>query len=279
MDIINTHQAEAWNGYEGRHWADNHDRYNTMVGGLTGSLFEAAAIERDHRVLDIGCGAGQTTRIAARRASRGHAVGIDLSEPMLERARRTAEEEGIDNITFGQGDAQVYPFPEAHFDVAVSRGGIMYFDDPVAAFTNIGGALKPGGRLVFSCGSDSGEDDFGRVWEAMMEHVSLPDPAEDHAPGPMNFIDREYITKVLTDAGFREVSSEPLANYAEFGKGAEDAADFIFGWGPVRHWLRDADPADEVRAREAVTAALRPFEKNGAVRLRGSGQRFAAVRG
>jgi SAM-dependent methyltransferase len=86
MDIVNTHQSQAWNGYEGRHWADNHERYNTLVSGLNEPLFEAAEIGQDHRVLDIGCGAGQTTRMAARLASRGHAVGIDLSEPMLERA-------------------------------------------------------------------------------------------------------------------------------------------------------------------------------------------------
>lgn len=278
METVNTHQSEAWNGYEGRHWADNHERYNTMVGGFGGPLFEAAAIEAHHRVLDVGCGAGQTTREAARRASLGHAVGIDLSGPMLERARVEAAAEEITNITFGQGDAQVYPFPESHFDVAISRGGIMYFQDPVAAFANIAGALKPGGRLVFGCGRDSAEDQNDRVWEAMMQHVTLPDPAEDDAPGPGNFTDREYITKVLTEAGLTGISAEPIETNSVYGRDAEDAADFVFGFGPVRYWLRDADPEAEVRARDAVAEALRPFEADGAVTLRGHGWLFSAVR-
>ncbi|WP_283137590.1 class I SAM-dependent methyltransferase [Rhizohabitans arisaemae] len=276
MDIVNTHQAHAWNGYEGRHWADRHDRYDAMVGGLNGPLFEGAVIERAHRVLDIGCGAGATTRIAARSAPDGHAFGVDLSEPMLERARRTAEAEGLGNVTFEQGDAQVHPFPEAHFDVAVSRGGIMYFADPVAAFGNIGRALKPGGRLAFVCGRDSGEDEAARLWQAMARHVPLPDPAEDDAPGPVNFTNRDHIVEVLTKAGFTQVTATPFETVSVFGRDAEDAAEFVFGWGPVRHWLRDSDPAAVARAREAVVAALRPFEIDGAVRLTGPVWRFTA---
>ncbi|GAA4337428.1 SAM-dependent methyltransferase [Actinomadura luteofluorescens] len=202
MNIVNTHQSEAWNGYEGRHWADHHNRYDTLVTGLNEPLFAAARIESGHRVLDVGCGAGKTTRIAALRAGHtGHAVGIDLSGPMLERARGTAEEEGITNVTFGRGDAQVHAFPRAHFDVAVSRGGVMYFADPVAAFSNVREALKPGGRLAFVCGRTTDEDETGRVWAAMARHVPLPDPAEDDAPGPMNFTDKDRIVSVLTAAG------------------------------------------------------------------------------
>ncbi|HEY3685984.1 MAG TPA: class I SAM-dependent methyltransferase [Streptosporangiaceae bacterium] len=279
MRIVNTHQAEAWNGYEGRHWADNQARYDAMVGGMNASLFAAAAIEATHRVLDVGCGAGQTTRIAARTASEGHAVGIDLSEPMLERARRTTEAEGIGNVTYEQGDAQAYPFPGGHFDVAISRGGIMFFADPVAAFGNIGGALKPGGRLVFGCGRDDGDDAFGPLWAAMARHVPLPDPAADDAPGPVNFTGREHITGVLTAAGFRDVAATPIEVEMIVGRDAADAAGFLFGWGPVRHWLRDADPGAVAEAKDAVTAALGDFADDGGVRLRNAGWMIHAVAG
>ncbi|PSK85946.1 methyltransferase family protein [Murinocardiopsis flavida] len=279
MDIVNTHQSEAWNGYEGRHWADNHERYNTLVSGLSGPIFEAAAIEAHHRVLDVGCGAGQTTREAARRAKVGHAVGVDLSRPMLERARATAEAEGITNVTFGQGDAQVYPFPEQHFDVAISRGGIMYFADPVTAFANIGSALKPGGTLVFGCGRESDDDQTGAVWAAMGRHVPLPDPAEDDAPGPMTFRDADAITAILTKAGYTGITAEAITTEAVLGADPDDAADFVFGMGPVRFWIRDADPAAVVRAQDAVEAALVPFTAAGAVTLRGAGWLFSAVRG
>lgn len=265
MTIANTHQAEAWNDYEGRHWAANQDHYDAMLSAMNVPLFEAAGIERDHRVLDIGCGTGQTTRIAGRKAADGHAFGVDLSEPMLDRARRTAVDEGIANVTFQRGDAQVYEFPAGRFDVAISRGGIMYFADPVAAFSNIGSALRPGGRLAFVCGRDGGEDPFGVVWAAMGEHVALPDPAEDTAPGPATFTNGERIREVLTRAGFRDVALRPVECEAVYGGNAADATEFIFGLGPVRFWLRDADEASVGRAREAVLAVLRTLEKAGSV--------------
>ncbi|MEV6232373.1 class I SAM-dependent methyltransferase [Saccharopolyspora shandongensis] len=275
MKIVNTHQAEAWNGYEGTHWAENQERYEVMVGGRGGrndvSLFEAAGIERDHHVLDIGCGNGQTTRTAARKATGGHVLGIDLSGPMLERARRTAVAEGIDNVSFEQGDAQVHDLPAARFDVAISRGGIMYFADPMAAFANIGAALKPGGRLVFGCGRDASDADFGAVWAAIGAHVALPDPAEDTAPGPATFTDPGRIREILTGAGFEGVVLREVESEMVLGENAADAVGFIFGWGPTRFWMSEADSASVGRAREEATAALRTLERGGFVVVKTSG--------
>ncbi len=107
--IANTQQAEAWNGWEGAHWARHRARYNAIVGAFNDSLFRAAAIAPDDRVLDVGCGTGHVTLLAARQACRGHVVGIDLSAPMLARAR--ADAAGIGNVRFEQGDAQVHPSP------------------------------------------------------------------------------------------------------------------------------------------------------------------------
>src|SRR5688572_29424056 len=135
VQIVNTEQAEAWNGYEGQHWADNHDRYESMNSGFNDRLLGAARIGERDRVLDIGCGNGLTTRLAARLAARwarlGEAVGVDLSVPMLTRARAIAAEEGVENVRFEQGDVQVYPFSEAGFDAAISRFAVMFFADPV----------------------------------------------------------------------------------------------------------------------------------------------------
>jgi SAM-dependent methyltransferase len=269
--IVNTHQAEAWNGYEGRHWADHQDRYDALNAGLNGPLLAAAAIGAAERVLDVGCGTGQLTRLAARAATGGRVVGVDLSAPMLDRARRTARAEGLTNVTFEQGDAQVHPFPAGGYDVAVSRGGIMYFADPVAAFANLGHALAPGGRLRFVCARGSGGEQFGAVWAAMAAHVPLPDAAEDHEPGPASFTDGDTIAAVLAEAGFTDGALEPIETEMDFGPDPEDAARFVFGWGPVRFWLRDADPAAADRAREAVAEALRPFHRAGSVVLRSTG--------
>src|SRR3569833_290281 len=148
MAIVNTAQAEAWNGYEGGHWAAHQSRYDAVNSGFNAPLLAAAAIGEHDRVLDVGCGNGQLTRLAARRARFGHATGLDLSAPMLERARATAAEEGVANVTFARGDAQVHPFPAGAFDVAVSRFGAMFFADPVAAFANVGRAERAGGRAA-----------------------------------------------------------------------------------------------------------------------------------
>src|SRR6266508_3502360 len=113
--IINREQAEAWNGDEGAHWARHQGRWDAVNSGVNDALFAAAAIGERDRVLDVGCGNGQTTRLAARRARRGQVLGIDLSAPMLARARATADAEGVVNARFQQGDAQVYPFPAGGF--------------------------------------------------------------------------------------------------------------------------------------------------------------------
>jgi ubiquinone/menaquinone biosynthesis C-methylase UbiE len=149
--IVNTAQADAGNGYEGEHWAANDDRYDIVNSGFNGPLLDAAGIGETSRVLDVGCGNGKLTRLAASRARHGQVTGLDLSGPMLARARARAAEEGIGNVTFEQGDAQVYPLPAGGFDVSVSRFGVMFFGDPVAAFANIGRGLRPGGRLAFAC--------------------------------------------------------------------------------------------------------------------------------
>jgi SAM-dependent methyltransferase len=171
----NAEQAEAWDGDEGAHWVRHQHRYEAMTPGFTEPLLAAAAIAETDRVLDVGCGCGQTTRLAAGRAARGEAVGIDLSGPMLQRARDDAADEAVTNVSFEQGDAQVHRFPAAGFDVAISRFGVMFFDDPLTAFANIRAALAPGGRVVFLCWQDIPHNQWIAVPAgAVLAHVPLP---------------------------------------------------------------------------------------------------------
>ncbi|MFF0851136.1 class I SAM-dependent methyltransferase [Streptomyces sp. NPDC003280] len=147
--IVNTAQAQAWNGYEGAHWAAHQDRWDAVNAGFDQPLLDAAVITPGDHVLDIGCGAGATTLLAARAAApHGSALGLDLSGPMLQRARAGAEGADFANVRFEQGDAQVHPLPRSTFDVVISRFGIMFFSDPAAAFANIAAALRPGGRAA-----------------------------------------------------------------------------------------------------------------------------------
>ncbi|MBE1533450.1 class I SAM-dependent methyltransferase [Actinomadura algeriensis] len=270
MEIVNKHQAEAWNGYEGAHWADHHARYDAVNSGFNPHLLDAAAIGPRDRVLDIGCGNGQVTRLAAERANLGSATGVDLSAPMLDRARDLAGREGVANVRFEQGDAQLYPFPDGGFDVAISRFGIMFFADPVAAFGNVRRALAAeGGRVAFLAMAPPEEGDLGTVLAAL---PALPRPAIGH-DGPLSLADPDRAGAILGDAGFRAVTSRRVEAEQVWGRDAADAAAFLAAWGPIRY---NYGESDELVA--TVADALRPFERDGAVRLRSTAWLITARR-
>ncbi|WP_062441649.1 class I SAM-dependent methyltransferase [Herbidospora daliensis] len=259
MGTPNIGQANAWNGPEGAHWADHQDR---MVGGNTALhrlLFGAAAIAETDRVLDIGCGAGETTIIAAGLAARGEVVGVDLSRPMLERARADQARWGFPHLRFEEGDAQIHPFPGDHFDVAVSQFGTMFFDDPVAAFANIGRALRPGGRLVFVCPQEAARCAWYTVPSVVLLGYPPEPPADAFAPGMFSLADRARIHQVLGDAGFRTITTTAADVPLYFGRDAGDAADFMVGTGPVRAIL-DRDPTlTAATARTVLRVTLERF--------------------
>ncbi|MFJ4104127.1 class I SAM-dependent methyltransferase [Amycolatopsis japonica] len=266
--IVNTAQSEAWNGYEGRHWAEHDGRYDAVNSGFNDFLFDAAGIGERDRVLDIGCGNGQVTRLAAVRAPLGDATGIDLSAPMLATARARAEAEGVPNVRFEQGDVQVFPLGEGVFDVALSRFAVTFFADPVAAFANVRRALKPGGRLAFLCMTALAGTDLGTVFGALAPF--LPTPTGEDGTGPTAFADPERARSVLTDAGFREVAATRVEADQVWGSDVADAAGFIADWGPVRYHLGLVGEEAANGAREALSAALQPFAGPGGVRLRGA---------
>lgn len=273
--IVNTAQAEAWNGYEGEHWATHYDRYDAVNSGFNEFVLEAAGIGERDRVLDIGCGNGQLTRLAARRARLGSATGVDLSGPMLATARARADAENVANVSFEQGDAQVYPFQEGAFDAALSRLGVMFFADPVAAFANIARALRPAGRLAFVCMTELAGTDLGTVFGAMAQY--LPRPTGPDGTGPTSFADPERTRSVLTDAGFGDITCTHVEADETWGRDVADAAEFIAGWGPVKYHMDLAGPEAAARARDALTAALHPYAEPGAVRLRGTAWLVTAV--
>ncbi|MCW2877821.1 MAG: Ubiquinone/menaquinone biosynthesis C-methylase UbiE [Sphaerisporangium sp.] len=274
--IANTQHAEAWNGWEGANWAQNPDPYNAIVAAFNDDFFRVAAIDEGDRVLDIGCGTGQITLVAARQASRGHVVGVDISAPMLERARADAAEQGIANVRFEQGDAQVHPFPDGGFDVAISRGGVMFFGDLVAAFANIRRGLRPGGRLAFM-GPQGGtpDSDYARATAALKPLMRGPSPA---ARGMGSLVDSARIHEVLGEAGFADVSVTPVGALMDYGRDAADAAEFILSQGPVRFNLEGVDQAVVERAREELRAGLGAYETSEGVRIPGAVWLVSATR-
>lgn len=267
-DVVNTEQAQAWNGPEGSHWAAHQDRWNAVNEGFNEPLLDAAGISGGHHVLDLGCGSGQTTRLAALRAPRGRALGLDLSGPMLADARARAEGEGLANASFVQGDAQVHPFEEGSFDAAVSRYGVMFFADPVAAFANVRRALRPGGRLAFVCPADATLNGWVAAMASLRDDLPVGDFGRPGLPGMFSLAAPDCIREVLAAAGFIDIGINKAQAYGVWGHGAEDAAEFLLGTGPGRHLMEQADAATRSRARRTLTDHLRAQEAtDGTVRL------------
>ncbi|MBY8872038.1 class I SAM-dependent methyltransferase [Micromonospora sp. PLK6-60] len=268
--IVNAEQAAAWNGPEGEHWADQNRQSGDAGDELTSALFAAAAIESTERVLDVGCGTGETTRLAARYARNGRVTGVDLSIPMLDRARELAAGEGATNISFEVGDAQVHPFASASFDVAISRFGLMFFNDPVVAFTNLRRALRPGGRLVFVCPQVPQENDWYTVPIAALQRRL--DGAAAAGPVESGMFSLAYPTRlveVLTAAGFTAVRPSALDALMRFGPDAEVAANFYLGSGPVLALLQQHGDLTREAARETLVEAIGPYQTETGIQIPG----------
>jgi SAM-dependent methyltransferase len=254
VDPANAGQARAWDGDEGAYWADHARHFDRAVAAYHGTFMAACGIAPGERVLDIGCGTGQTTRDAARAAGPGQALGLDLSARMIELARRLAASQDIGNASFEQADAQIYPFPAGSADVAISRTGTMFFADPAAAFANIGRALRPGGRLVMLVWQGPGPNEWIReLGGALAAGRDLPAPPSG-APGPFALADPGRARTLLASAGFSDVDVDALHEPMWFGSDPGDAHRFVLG---LMGWMLDGlDQAGRERALDALSATV-----------------------
>ncbi len=239
-------QLEYWNSKVGEEWARQAGRTDKLFAGLTQATFKALDLQPGERVLDIGCGAGETTLTAAQHVgASGHAVGVDISKPLLELARARAK--AITNIDFIEADVGVTDIPGAPFDAAFSRFGVMFFDNPIAAFTRIRANLRPGGRLAFICWRGFNEN----LWtsgpvRALTPMLPAPLPPPDETlPGPMFFADPDKAKSVLAAANWRDITVEPWDGPLLIGTTAEDAAAYLLKIGPSARAIAEhkLDPA------------------------------------
>jgi SAM-dependent methyltransferase len=242
----NAEQARAWNGDEGAYWAAHVAAFEGSMGGYDGPFSAATAITAGERVLDVGCGAGGTTLAAARRAGpTGTALGVDLSAAMLDVARARARTEGIANARFLQADAQVHPFPTAGFDVVISHTGAMFFGDPVAAFTNLARAVRPGGRLVLLTWQPLDRNEWlTAVLGALAAGRTLPGPPPD-APGPFGLSSPDRVHDLLGAAGWTDVRCTDVQAPVRYGDDVDSAHEWV---SELLSWLL-ADLDDERRER------------------------------
>ena len=243
----------------GQFWADNDLRYDEMLAPLTRRLLPAADVRPGDRVLDVGCGCGNTTRLACRAAPEGWALGVDLSPPMIAKAALRAEEAGLGNVRHQLGDAGLEPFEQV--DLVLSQLGVMFFDDPVAAFANLRRALAPGGRLVFVCWQGQELNEARLVKRAALaEHIAMPEPRTDGGPGPMSLAEPDRVREVLTAAGFGDVELTDVREPLPAGSTAASAAAFAIADPTVRGLLDEAGPDTAALAEESLRAAYAPYE-------------------
>lgn len=253
--------ADAWNGPVGAHWAEHHTRYNAMLADFDDALFAAAAIGERDRVLDVGCGSGLTTRLAARRAARGQVTGVDISAPLLDRARSLTDGHELPHVDYVLADAQLHPFPAGAYDVVLSRGGVMFFADHVAAFTNIARGVRPAGRLALLCpraGSPDGEERAALGRLAALAGQDRPVQGE-LAAAMASLSEPSRIQEVLSGAGFADVDVNAVTQRTCWGHDAPDAVAFYLSRTPG---LTVSDTA-----REEMAAVLRPYESGRGVLL------------
>jgi len=232
--------------------------YDAEVWRHNEVLRRACAVQPHDHVLDIGCGTGLTTREAARAAGAGSALGVDVSAAAIDRARELARVEGIGNVTFECADAQVHRFPREHFDVAISRFGTMFFDDPAAAFANICRGLRPAGRLVMMVWQSHGRNEWAVVIEQSLGAASLAVPSG--LPDAFSLADPPTVTGILETAGFAEVTFTDVNEPVYYGPDVDVAMDWVRGFTYTREVLKRLDPAGATQAlarlRDALTAHL-----------------------
>lgn len=250
----------------GQVWVEHQAPLDRIMAPIAEAVVEAAGPVNGEAVLDVGCGSGATTFTAAwRTGPTGRAVGVDISGALVELARRRAGEDGIEGIEFLLADAQTHAFGPV-FDAIVSRFGVMFFPDPVAAFANLRSALKPGGKLAFAAWRSPEENPLSLIpLQAAAPFLPEVPKFEKDAPGRFAFADPDRVRAILADAGWREVEVAPLD--AESPLSFDELLTMSLRVGPLNPILKDADDATRRKVREAVTAALAPYVKDGVATL------------
>src|ERR1700736_2181258 len=265
----NTDQIAYWNGPGGQHWADRQQTQDIVLAPVSDALIDRATAKSGERVLDIGCGCGATTLAFAQKVGvGGHVTGIDISAPMLARARQLAPAGA--QVDFVLADATVYPFEPENFDLLASRFGVMFSAEPARSFANMRGALRPSGRLAFACWREPRENPFFMApLQAVYKHVPKLPRQGPEDPGPFSFASEARVHRILGEAGFTGIEMEPhdFALDVAIGRGLDAAVQGALEIGPASRALEGHPEDVRAAATDALREALAPFAKGQTVPL------------
>ncbi|MDQ1683735.1 MAG: hypothetical protein QOC82_472 [Frankiaceae bacterium] len=256
--------VDLWNSDAAATWSTTPERYDAMLGGLGDRVLQTAALNPGERVLDVGCGAGQLTLQAAEAVGpAGSVVGVDVAAHLVEAASRRAAQRGLTNVEVIEADAQDHPLPDGAFDVVISRFGVMFFADPVAAFANLLRATAAGGRLAFVCWQAAALNEWVLLAiGAILPHVEAPEMPPPDAPGPFAFADAERVRGLLEQAGWTDAEFEDVQTRLPIGgaRTAEEAVAFTSEDTFGRLMLAKANADQRAAALAALLDAYRSHE-------------------
>ncbi len=256
----NADQIEYWNGPPGEKWVKNQQVMDASLASATAGLLSLAAIQPGESVLDIGCGSGQISLLAADAVgAAGHVTGVDVSRPLLGLARRRAE--GRANIGFIEVDAATHAFAPEH-DLLISRFGVMFFDDPRGAFANLRKAARRSGRLAFVCWRPVAENEYAAMPFEIAKPLMPPlPPADPHAPGPFALADADRLRVILAGAGLSDITITRHDGLMPMGTTPEQAGIQATSLGPTARALRKFGEDVQARVLAAVTDAFRAYPR------------------
>ena len=255
MENINSKQKQFWSGAGGDVWVNKQSEMDIMLNPLGAKAIDKLDLNQETKILDIGCGCGATTLEIAKKIDDGTITGVDISEPMLKRASQNAAALELSNINFQVLDVQVDEIPSNDFDIAFSRFGVMFFENPFEAFSNIYKSLKQDGQLSFVCWQNPALNPWQSLSiQVIKQFLDLPAPPPK-SPGPFAFEDKTYVQEILEKSNFKDIkiddNQEDIVMFS--GKSIQEACEDYLTINPV---VTEMLKNSEEKLKEEVLAAL-----------------------
>ena len=263
MSEVNKNQRDFWSGKGGDIWVERQNAMDTMLSPLGEAALNKLNLNEGENVLDIGCGCGHTTlNIAKRISPDGQVTGLDISKPMLKRAKESANEMSISNASFNCVDVQTDDIGEEVYSAAFSRFGVMFFEDPIAAFHNINKSLITGASLSFVCWQSPALNPWQSLFiEAVKKYVDLPSPPP-RSPSPFAFMESEYVSSILEESNFQNIMIEGHEAEVNMFSGrslSDSVKDYISINPVVSGMLKDSTEQEKTEIINSAIEAFSPY--------------------